>query len=196
MMVEAGGTEKACEYYEAGAPKVTEEVIAGGPRGVARRGSRSRSRLQRELVDEGRRARRRSTYDAVARLRRRRLRARSSAVASDRARQGAARSPTRPSATRPSTRPPSERRRSSCSAEGATFAGREKEIKEAVRSLTKKLVRKRIVEEGLRIDGRGPTRHPPAVGRGRRPARRRTARACSSGARRRCSTSARSACPA
>ena len=30
MMVEAGGTEKAVEYYEAGAPKVTEEVLAGG----------------------------------------------------------------------------------------------------------------------------------------------------------------------
>ena len=30
MMVEAGGTEKAWQYYEAGAPKVTEEVIAGG----------------------------------------------------------------------------------------------------------------------------------------------------------------------
>ena len=30
MMVEAGGTEKAWTYYEAGAPKVTEEVIAGG----------------------------------------------------------------------------------------------------------------------------------------------------------------------
>ena len=35
------------------------------------------------------------------------------------------------------------------------FAGREKEIKEAVRSLTKKLVRRRIVDEGVRIDGRG-----------------------------------------
>src|SRR5487761_1406311 len=30
MMVEAGGTEEACRYYEAGAPKVTEEVIAEG----------------------------------------------------------------------------------------------------------------------------------------------------------------------
>ena len=30
MMVEAGGTEKAWSYYEAGAPKVTEEVIAEG----------------------------------------------------------------------------------------------------------------------------------------------------------------------
>ena len=40
--------------------------------------------------------------------------------------------------------------------EGAEFAGREREVKEAVRSLTKKLVRKRIVDEGKRIDGRGP----------------------------------------
>ena len=30
MMVEASGTEKAWDYYEAGAPKVTESVIAGG----------------------------------------------------------------------------------------------------------------------------------------------------------------------
>ena len=33
MMVEAGGTEEAWNYYEDGAPKVTEEVIAAGPRG-------------------------------------------------------------------------------------------------------------------------------------------------------------------
>ena len=37
------------------------------------------------------------------------------------------------------------------------FAGREGEVKAAVRGLTKKLVRKRIVEEGLRIDGRTTT---------------------------------------
>src|SRR5688500_465391 len=30
MMVEAGGTEKAVESYEHGAPKVTEDVLAGG----------------------------------------------------------------------------------------------------------------------------------------------------------------------
>jgi len=35
------------------------------------------------------------------------------------------------------------------------FHGREKEIKEAVRSLTKKMVRKRVTSEGIRIDGRG-----------------------------------------
>ena len=30
MMVEAGGTERAFEYYDEGAPKVTEEVLADG----------------------------------------------------------------------------------------------------------------------------------------------------------------------
>ena len=47
------------------------------------------------------------------------------------------------------------------------FEGREKEISAAIRSLTKKLVRKRVVNDGLRIDGRGADRHPAAFGRGR-----------------------------
>jgi polyribonucleotide nucleotidyltransferase len=38
---------------------------------------------------------------------------------------------------------------------GADFAGREKEISAAYRSVTKKLVRQRIISEGVRIDGRG-----------------------------------------
>ncbi len=38
---------------------------------------------------------------------------------------------------------------------GAKFEGREKEISAAFRSLTKKLVRERVIREGLRIDGRG-----------------------------------------
>src|SRR5258706_15968258 len=37
------------------------------------------------------------------------------------------------------------------------FEGREREIKEATRSLTKDLGRKRIDDEGARIDGRSPT---------------------------------------
>ena len=39
----------------------------------------------------------------------------------------------------------------------AEFPEREREIRAAARSYTKKIVRKRIVEEGVRIDGRGPT---------------------------------------
>jgi polyribonucleotide nucleotidyltransferase len=38
---------------------------------------------------------------------------------------------------------------------GAQFEGREKEISAAFRSLTKKLVRQRIIRDGVRIDGRG-----------------------------------------
>ncbi|OHV49969.1 polyribonucleotide nucleotidyltransferase [Pseudofrankia sp. BMG5.36] len=40
---------------------------------------------------------------------------------------------------------------------GSQFDGREKEIGAAYRSLTKKLVRRRVVEDGLRIDGRSTT---------------------------------------
>ena len=40
---------------------------------------------------------------------------------------------------------------------GEKFEGREKEVSAAIRSLTKKLVRKRVVNDGLRIDGRGLT---------------------------------------
>src|SRR5436305_1661940 len=40
---------------------------------------------------------------------------------------------------------------------GAEVPELEKEIKAAVRSLTKELVRKRVVDEGKRMDGRGPT---------------------------------------
>ncbi|MGH9188449.1 MAG: polyribonucleotide nucleotidyltransferase, partial [Acidimicrobiales bacterium] len=39
----------------------------------------------------------------------------------------------------------------------AEFEGREKEVKAAVRALQKKIVRRRIVEDGVRIDGRGTT---------------------------------------
>src|ERR1700722_10837516 len=49
MMVEAGGTEKSWQYYEAGAPKVTEEVLAGGLE-AAKKWIRESVELQRELV--------------------------------------------------------------------------------------------------------------------------------------------------
>ncbi len=47
------------------------------------------------------------------------------------------------------------------SALASEFPDREGEVKAAVRGLTKKLVRKRIVEEGLRIDGRTTTEIRP-----------------------------------
>ena len=56
MMVEAGGTEKAVEYYEAGAPKVTEDVLAGGLE-AAKTWIGESIDLQLELVEAGRRPR-------------------------------------------------------------------------------------------------------------------------------------------
>src|SRR4249919_959476 len=49
MMVEAGGTPEAWHYYEAGAPKVTEEVIADGLE-ASKTWIRQSIELQRQLV--------------------------------------------------------------------------------------------------------------------------------------------------
>src|SRR6185312_14948888 len=49
MMVEAGGTEKAVSYYDAGAPKVTEAVIAQGLE-ECKTWIKDSINLQRELV--------------------------------------------------------------------------------------------------------------------------------------------------
>ena len=149
MMVEAGGTEKAWSYYEAGAPKVSEEVIAAGLE-ASKRWIKESIALQRDLVakagvhepipytpivDYG--------DDVWERV---------SAVGS--------------SKLDPATRIVIKAERNeaidTATAEiiaelSGEFVGREKEIKEAARSLTKKLVRKRIVEDGVRIDGRGAT---------------------------------------
>ena len=67
-----------------------------------------------------------------------------------------------------------------------------KQIKAAARSVMKKVVRKRIVEEGIRIDGRGAADLRKVTSRSVL-SRRRTARASSSVARPRFSTSRRSA---
>ena len=50
MMVEAGGTERSFQYYEEGAPQVTEEVLAGGLE-AAKTWIRESIVLQRELVE-------------------------------------------------------------------------------------------------------------------------------------------------
>ena len=49
MMVEAGGTEKSWSYYDEGAPKVTEEVLASGLE-AAKTWIREAINLQRRLV--------------------------------------------------------------------------------------------------------------------------------------------------
>jgi polyribonucleotide nucleotidyltransferase len=151
MMVEAGGSEKAWSYYEAGAPKVTEEVIADGLE-QSKTWIKESIDLQRQLAkDAGVRDPLPFepvldyTDDVFAKV---------AEIGSDRmAAAGAiADKAERNEATDEAT--------SSIIAEvcveGGPFEGMEKQVKAASRSLQKQLIRKRIVEEGVRIDGRGP----------------------------------------
>ena len=151
MMVEAGGTEHSWQFYEDGAPKVTEEVLAQGLE-AAKTWIRESINLQRELVASFVAARGPietiafptfSDYgeDVWERVQ---------AVATDRVAKVVtiADKATRNAETDDVT--------AEVVAElESQFPEREREIHAAVRALNKKLVRKRIVEEGLRIDGRG-----------------------------------------
>ena len=149
MMVEAGGTEDAWKAYEAGAPKVTEEVIAEGLES-AKTWIRESAELQLQLLAKaGSRAPlayepQRDYGDDVA--------ARVAEVGTPRVREV--------------TTVTGKAERAAATADAASailaelageFEGREREVKAAVRSLTKKLVRDRIATDGIRIDGRGAT---------------------------------------
>jgi polyribonucleotide nucleotidyltransferase len=147
MMVEAGGTERSWELYEAGAPKVTEEVLAEGLE-TAKTWIRQSIELQRDLV---RKAGKRpaisyelfsdydeDVYEQVKAIGLEAL-AKASSITGKSERNAAT-----DEATEQIIAELSEK-----------FPERAHQIKPAVRSLNKSIVRKRIVEEGLRIDGRG-----------------------------------------
>jgi polyribonucleotide nucleotidyltransferase len=154
MMVEAGGTEKSFTYYANGAPKVTEEVIADGL-GASKTWIKESIALQLELVKAAgqRDALVFSTindyeddvWNAVVKSATKKLE--KAVVIVNKAERN--------EATDTAT---IETIADLCGVAGSAgpFSGREKEVKEAVRALTKKLVRKNIVEKGIRIDGRGP----------------------------------------
>jgi polyribonucleotide nucleotidyltransferase len=157
MMVEAGGTEKSWEMYQAGAPKVTEAVIAEGLE-ESKKWINASIELQLELVRKVQEAHgpieeipytpnvdyQPDVYDAVAdegrvpiveamaiadkNMRNKRLDEIGDVVTATLI--GSDEQP-------------------------GPFAGRTGEIKKALRSLQKEVVRSRIVKEGVRIDGRG-----------------------------------------
>src|SRR3954465_2630379 len=155
MMVEAGGTAKSFEYYADGAPKVDEKVLAGGLE-ACKVWIKESIALQRQLV-----ASVIATHgpivpmeytpqldytpdvlEAVAGIAGEGVA--KAITISAKAERNAATDAAAASAV------------AALCGEDGPFAGREREVKEAVRSLTKKAVRKRIVDEGMRIDGRGP----------------------------------------
>jgi polyribonucleotide nucleotidyltransferase len=154
MMVEAGGTEKSFYYYEDGAPKVDETVLSGGLE-ACKVWIKESIALQRQLVasviaTSGPIAPLPFTpvldytpevFAAVEGVVTAEL---SEAIKiAGKAERNAA------------TDAAAAKAIAALCVEGAEFSGQEKAVKEAVRSLTKKLVRKRIVTEGKRIDGRG-----------------------------------------
>ncbi len=157
MMVEAGGTEKSWDMYQAGAPKVTEEVIAGGLE-EAKKWINASIELQLQLVHKVQEAHgpiemipytenvdyQPDVFDAVSDSARAPI-GEAMAIADKAARNkrideveavvtaelvGSDEQPGR-------------------------FAGRAGEVKKALRSLQKQVVRSRIVNDGVRIDGRG-----------------------------------------
>ena len=157
MMVEAGGTDATWRLYEAGAPKVTEDVIAAGIE-FSKQWIKASSDLQLELVSKVQEAHgpiatieyaervdyQPDAFDAVADAvrdetstamqiadkhdRNLRLDEIESAITAELV--------------------------GSDDAPGA-FAGRGGELRKAFRSLQKQVVRSRIVNDGMRIDGRG-----------------------------------------
>ena len=147
MMVEAGGTEDSWKFYEAGAPKVTEEVLTAGLE-AAKTWIRDSIDLQRALVAKvGTKPTIPFTLfvdyseDIYSRV---------EAIGADSLSKAntivlkAERNTALDEATE-----------SILAALAEEFPDRSREVKAAVKSLTKKLVRRRIVEEGVRMDGRG-----------------------------------------
>jgi polyribonucleotide nucleotidyltransferase len=149
MMVEASGTEGAWKYYQAGAPHVTEEAIAWGLES-AKTWIRESISLQRELVEKA------GVHDVIPYVPQVDYGAdiwqRVSASGTERVERVT--TITQKAERNAATEEVTTAIVSELSQE---FEGREKEIKAAVRALVKQLVRTRIVSEGLRIDGRGPT---------------------------------------
>ncbi|MBF6555975.1 MAG: polyribonucleotide nucleotidyltransferase [Acidimicrobiales bacterium] len=153
MMVEAGGSERSFQYYDEGAPQVTEEVLADGLE-AAKTWIRESIVLQRQMVAGYVAARgpvetiEYSTLSDYADD----VWERVQAVGTD-----AVSSANAIVAKAERNAAISEATSTIVSTLTGEFPDREGEIKAAVRGLTKKLVRARIVEEGLRIDGRHTT---------------------------------------
>src|SRR4051812_6328983 len=148
MMVEAGGTEKAVSYYNAGAPKVTEAVIAQGL-DECKVWIKDSINMQRELVAKA------GVHDPIPFDEQvdytEEIFNRVAEVGSDAIGKAGtiAAKAERNAAT-------DEAMQHILDTLAPEFEGLEKQIKSAGRALQKKLIRKRIVEDGVRIDGRGP----------------------------------------
>ncbi|MDG1366915.1 MAG: polyribonucleotide nucleotidyltransferase [Acidimicrobiales bacterium] len=149
MMVEAGGTGNSWNLYESGTPKVDEDVLAGGLE-ACKTWIREMIELQQQAIDAAGPIEKMNppvvtdySDEILAAVQ---------SAATDRIAE------TQKIADK-TTRQDTESELSAAvvaELEGqfADTADAEKQIKNAIRSVTKAVVRKRIVEEGIRIDGR------------------------------------------
>ena len=157
MMVEAGGTEASWKLYEAGAPKVTEEVIAGGLE-YAKEWIKASVDLQLELVKAVQEAR--GPIEIIAYDARVDYQPDAFEAVSAAARDAVSEAMIVADKSARNTR--LDEIESAMMAEltgtddaPGQFASRAGELRRAFRSLQKQVVRDRIVTEGVRIDGRG-----------------------------------------
>jgi polyribonucleotide nucleotidyltransferase len=152
MMVEGSGTEKAWRYYEDGAVKVTEEHIAEGLE-AAKTWIRESIELQQELVAKAGvhaplswEPQTDYTDDMaakVAELAEAKL-VEANKIA-DKTERNAANDAVKDEVV------------ATLTGDGGPFEGEVKTIKNAFKALTKAVIRRRVVNEGIRIDGRGVT---------------------------------------
>src|SRR5262249_21703880 len=163
MRVEAGGTEATCELYEQGAPRITEELIADGFEAATRWIAASID-LQVELRTAYEEARGpiepipyelHKAYDEDV-----------YAAVDDAARADVEEAMTIADKTAREERTHEleaqvVEKLCGTSESPGQFADRAGQVKKAFRSLQKDVVRKRIVNDGTRIDGRGPSDIPP-----------------------------------
>ena len=157
MMVEAGGSENAFYYYDDGAKKVTEEVLADGL-DACKVWIKESIALQRQLV-----ASVIATNGPIEQMKWTPVLDYTPEIFAAVEKAGSdklapvitiANKAERNEATDAVT---AEILAELCGTKDAPgeFAGSEKMVKEAVRSLNKKLMRARVVNEGVRMDGRG-----------------------------------------
>jgi polyribonucleotide nucleotidyltransferase len=159
MMVEAGGTDATYELYEQGAPRITEELIADGLE-ASKRWIAASIDLQSELrasYEEARGPIEPITYEVHKDYDEDVYAAVDDAARADvEAAMTIADKTAREERTHELEAQVVERLCGTSESPGQ-FADRAGQVKKAFRSLQKDVVRKRIVNEGARIDGRGPS---------------------------------------
>jgi polyribonucleotide nucleotidyltransferase len=150
MMVEAGGTEKAWSYYEDGAPKVTESVIAGGL-DAAKVWIAESLALQNELVGKVGRKPAIAWENQIDYSDEVEAAVKAAAEAklipanqiTDKTERNAANDAIKAEVVAELT------------GEGGPFEGQSRQVKSAFKELTKSIIRQRVIDEGVRMDGRG-----------------------------------------